>query len=84
MKTITAREAKTNFGQLLDSAIREPVSVTRNGRKVAVVLSAQDYERLSALEDAYWAALAERGEAEGYLSPEESEAFVTGLLNAQD
>ena len=84
MKTITAKDAKTNFGQLLDSAIREPVSVTRNGRPVAVVLSAQDFERLAAFEDAWWAALAERNEEDGYLGGEESEAFHRAMLNAGD
>ena len=28
MKLFTAKDAKTNFGQLLDTAIREPVSIT--------------------------------------------------------
>src|SRR5215203_2929849 len=84
MKLFTARDAKTNFGQLLDTAIREPVSITRNGRQVAVVLSAQDFERLEALQDAWWVRLAERNEEEGYLGVEESEAFHRAMLDAQD
>lgn len=84
MKTMNAREAEINFGRLLDTAILEPVSVTREGREVAVVLSSKDFERLSALEDAWWAALAERNEEEGYLSAEESEAFLKSLLDAKD
>ncbi len=84
MKLFTAKDAKTNFGQLLDTAIREPVSISRNGRQVAVILSAQDYERLAAFEDAWWARGAERNEAEGLLSAEESEAFLKDLLDARD
>jgi antitoxin Phd len=84
MKTVNAKDAKTNFGQLLDTAIREPVSITRNGRQVAVVLSIQDFERLGALEDAWWAALAERNERDGYLNADESEAFHKAMLNARD
>jgi prevent-host-death family protein len=84
MKTMNAREAEINFGRLLDTAIHEPVSVTQNGREVAVVLSSKDFERLSALEDAWWVALAERNEEEGYLSAEESEAFHRAMLDAQD
>ena len=80
MKLFTAKDAKTNFGQLLDTAIREPVSITRNGRQVAVILSAQDYERLAAFEDAWWS----RNEAEGLLSADESEAIMKGLLDARD
>ena len=84
MRSVTAKDAKTNFGQLLDAAIREPVSITRNGREVAVVLSRQDFDRLAALEDAWWTRAAERSEEEGYLSAEESEAFHKAMLDAQD
>ena len=46
MKTITAIDAKNRFGQLLDSAQREPVTVTKMGRPAAIVLSVEDYERI--------------------------------------
>lgn len=44
MKTMSANEAKKHFGELLDTARREPVSVEKHGRPVAVVMSAEDYE----------------------------------------
>lgn len=44
MDTMTAAEAKTNFGALLDKAQREPVTISKNGRPVAVVMSVSDYE----------------------------------------
>ena len=56
MRTVAAREAKNEFGRLLDTAQREPVTIERYGRPVAVVLSIEDYERFEALDDAYWAA----------------------------
>ena len=46
MQTTTAREAKNRFGQLLDSAQRAPVSITKNGRVVTVMLSIDQYQRL--------------------------------------
>ncbi|MDA0261192.1 MAG: type II toxin-antitoxin system Phd/YefM family antitoxin [Proteobacteria bacterium] len=46
MKTIPAIDAKNRFGQLLDAAQREPVTVTKKGRPAAVVLSIADYERI--------------------------------------
>ena len=46
MKVTTAREAKNRFGQLLDSAQRAPVSITKNGRVVTVMLSVEQYQRL--------------------------------------
>ena len=48
MLTMTANEAKTHFGQLLDKAQREPVQVTRHDRVVGVMISADDYEAMRA------------------------------------
>lgn len=42
MMTVTAVEAQSRFGELLDRAQREPVAVTRHGRTVAFVISAAD------------------------------------------
>ncbi len=42
MKTMTAREAKTHFGELLDAMQREPVLVTKNNRPVGIMISIQD------------------------------------------
>lgn len=46
MLTMTAAEAKTHFGQLLDKAQRQPVQVTRHDRVVGVMISAEDYEAM--------------------------------------
>jgi prevent-host-death family protein len=44
METIPAADAKTNFGALLDKAQREPVTISKNGRAVAVLMSAAAFE----------------------------------------
>lgn len=46
MRTVTSVEAQNRFGELLDSAQREPVTITRRGRTVAYVLSPQDMQNL--------------------------------------
>lgn len=46
MKTMTANEAKTRFGEFLDRAQREPVRVMRHDRVVGVMVSAEDYEAM--------------------------------------
>ena len=43
METIAAADAKTNFGALLDKAQRGPVTISKNGRAVAVLMSAEAY-----------------------------------------
>jgi prevent-host-death family protein len=50
MRTLSAREAKYNFGRLIDTARAEPVTVEKHGRPVVVVLSVEEYARLKAIE----------------------------------
>jgi len=49
MKALSVNEAKTQFGNLLLSAQREPIQINRNGSPVAVVLSIDDYQNMEAL-----------------------------------
>ena len=44
MITMAAREAKNRFGHLMDQAQQEPVTIEKNGRPVAVVLSIKEYQ----------------------------------------
>jgi prevent-host-death family protein len=46
MKVITAKDAKNRFGELMDTVQREPVSIEKHGRPVAVVLSEVEYEKM--------------------------------------
>lgn len=47
MKTMSAREAKNAFGLMIDIARAEPVLVEKHGRGVVMVISVEEYERLS-------------------------------------
>jgi prevent-host-death family protein len=47
MKSMSARDAKNAFGLLLDTARAEPVTIEKHGRRVVVVLSIEEYERLN-------------------------------------
>ncbi len=46
MKSVTATEAKQRFAALIDTAQREPVVIRRQNRDVAVIVSAQEYDRI--------------------------------------
>ncbi len=46
MKIVSATDAKQRFAALLDAAQREPVRIRRQNRDVAVVLSAEEYDRI--------------------------------------
>lgn len=48
MIKVTSAEAQNRFGQLLDTAQREPVAITRHGRPAAFLVSPQEMEELLA------------------------------------
>ena len=84
MKTYTAKDAKNRFGQLIDDVRSGPVSITRNGRKVAVMISAGDAKLLDqlaqCLEEKYWSDRIAEAEEGGYLSAEEINKILQDAL----
>jgi prevent-host-death family protein len=46
MRTVSATDAKQRLAALLDAAQREPILIRRQNRDVAVIMSAQEYERI--------------------------------------
>jgi prevent-host-death family protein len=46
MKSVTATEAKNNFGDLLMNAQSAPIAITRNGKEQGVLISAKEYLRI--------------------------------------
>ncbi|MDX2223023.1 MAG: type II toxin-antitoxin system Phd/YefM family antitoxin [Rhodospirillaceae bacterium] len=76
MKSFAARTAKNGFGRLLDSAQAGPVAIEKHGRRVAVVLSAETYDRLQALEDAYWSRRATLAEKDGLVGKADSARLI--------
>jgi len=53
MQTLTANDAKRNFGELLLSAQREPVKISKNSKDAVVVMSIKDYEEIAAMKADY-------------------------------
>lgn len=49
MDTLSANDAKTQFGDLLLKAQRAPVQINKNGKPVAVVISFDEYESYEAI-----------------------------------
>ena len=55
----SASDAKHNFGELLDTALRSgPVTITKQRKPTAVLISLDDYKALTQVEDRALAALA--------------------------
>lgn len=51
METMNATDAKREFGEVLLKAQKEPVAINKNGKPVAVMISASDYETLISLHE---------------------------------
>jgi prevent-host-death family protein len=49
MKTVSATDAKQRFAAVIDAAQREPVRIRRQNRDVAVIISAEEYDRIRKL-----------------------------------
>ncbi len=77
MQSMSAHDAKARFGQLLDTARREPVTIEKHGRAVAVVISKEDFDDIEAMK-------LERLRAEVQLGIEASRAGDAVEIDARD
>lgn len=64
MQILSAKDAKYNFGRLIDTARAEPVTVEKHGRAVVVVLAVEEYQRLKLIESKQHAKAASSAEKE--------------------
>lgn len=53
MQTFTANDAKRNFGELLLTAQREPVKISKNSKDAVVVMSIRDFKEIEAMKIEY-------------------------------
>ena len=51
MRTFSSADAKNHFGELVDAARIAPVAVTKYDKLFVVVMSADEYERLTELKN---------------------------------
>ena len=69
MRYVSATDAKQRLAALLDAAQREPVVIRRQNRDVAVIMSADEYERMRDLNagefQRFCDRVATRGQARG-------------------
>jgi len=83
-KTMSAREARANFSDLLGLVYytKEPVIVEKKGKPVAVVISTEDYERLQKEQERAWAVVDTARERNADKDPEEVLRDVTADVEA--
>lgn len=47
MQTVSSSDARNNLAAMLDKAQHEPITIQKQGRNAAVLLSYEEYERLT-------------------------------------
>lgn len=85
METITANDAKQNFGLLMDKALSEPVTITKHGRAAVVVTSDVEYQELMSLKYANLKTEVEKGFASldrGEVSSKTADEIAEEVLQA--
>ena len=82
MRGAAATEVKNKFGQILESAMIEPIAIEKNGRKVVVMMSMSEYQRLLEIEDRYWGELALKA-INGFLTEKETKAWIERKLDVK-
>jgi antitoxin Phd len=83
MRKAAASEVKNRFGQMLETAMTEPIAIEKKGRPVAVIISIQEYEQLTEIEDRYWGDKALKAVQEGFATADETKAWLESKLNAK-
>ena len=83
-RRMSAREARANFSDLLGSVYYtgEPVVVERRGRAFAVVISPEDYQRLTKESEEDWAVIDRIRERNADKDPDEVLKDVTAEVEA--
>lgn len=86
MQTFSANEAKQNFGEVIDAALREPVAITKHGRRSVIITSDKDYRELQQFVHAHLKAEVRRGiddleagRVHAFGTHEELSAFIGGV-----
>lgn len=46
MKTISSTQAQKSFGELVTSAIKEPISITKHTKEVFVIVPSDEYHKM--------------------------------------
>ena len=86
MKIFDATDARNHFGEMIDTAQREPVEIRKKGRSFVVIVAYQDYqnqqEELQKAQDYLLAKAAEEAEGEGFIGATETEKFLERIRSA--
>jgi len=79
MKTLTSTEARQNFSAVISGLEDSPVTISKQDKEVAVMLSTARYKELKKLEDILYGKAAELAIQEGFVSNNEADDLLDSL-----
>ena len=82
MLHLAASEVKQRLGKYMESALTEPIVIEKSGRPAVVMLSIAEYERLQAMDDAYWGERAKQALEGGLAGINETMRRLQERINA--
>lgn len=82
MLHVSTSEVKQRLGQYITRAMSEPIVIEKSGRPAVVMLSIAEYERLQALDDAYWGEKAKQALEDGLAGADETLRRLQSRIDA--
>jgi len=79
MKTITSTEARQNFSAVISTVEESPVTISKQDKEVAVIISSTRYKELKKLEDILYGKAAELAIKEGFASDKEVSEILDSI-----
>jgi len=79
MKTLTSTEARQGFSSMLNTVVNEPVSISKQDKEIAVLISSARYQELKKLEDILYGKAAELALQEGFISDKEADDLLNSI-----
>ena len=80
MKTISSTQARQNFRDIINIAVKEPVSILKKNKPVATIISSDRYQELKKLEDTLYIKAAKLAIDEGLVSKQESKDLLDSIV----
>jgi PHD/YefM family antitoxin component YafN of YafNO toxin-antitoxin module len=80
MKVLSSTEVRQNFSAILSAINVEPISISKQDKEIAVVMSVQRYSELTRLEDILYGKAAELAIKEGFSPNKETQDLMSIIV----
>jgi PHD/YefM family antitoxin component YafN of YafNO toxin-antitoxin module len=80
MKVLSSTEVRQNFSAVLSAINVEPISISKQDKEIAVVMSVQRYSELTRLEDILYGKAAELAIKEGFAPNKETQDLMSIIV----